>query len=94
MSEAAAAQEETEMTDHDLLIQVIMIAFGLGEFGEKIIQCIQDLGRGDLVDAARETQALMDMAESAPEEPDTEPPPAEAAPILPLPTEEKPTDGA
>lgn len=75
MAEAVAAQEETEMTDHDLLIQVAVMALE-DMTGAEIIACIQDLGRGDLVEQARETKALMDMTDGTSEEPaPTEPPP-------------------
>lgn len=82
MAEAAAA-DETVITDHDLLLQIAVMALDDNVEGEEILDCMRNLGRGDLVAQARETKALMEIAEAAlttdaaPPEPPPPPPPEE-----------------
>lgn len=74
----AEVRDETEMTDHDLLIQVAVIALGADVTGEEILECISNLGRQDLIDQARQTRLLMEATDEpgvGEEPPVTEPPP-------------------
>lgn len=83
MAEAGEVQDESVITDRDVLIQVAFLALGEDLTAEKVLECLRDLGRGELIAQARETMTLMEMAATPPrarqDTPVTDPAPSEPA---------------